>query len=277
MLKHSFCHLPGIGPKKEQGLWAKGIVTWEDFLAAGSGSQAVGNRQEQLLRVRDSLRQLGRNNAEYFAALLPRSEMWRLFGTFQDQTAYLDIETTGTGQGLDHITCIGLYDGREIQSFVHGRNLEAFADRILDYKLLVTFNGSCFDIPFIERELQIQLPAAHVDLRFLLKSLGYAGGLKSVEKQFGLDRGCLSGADGFLAVLLWERFQATEDERFLETLLAYNAEDVINLEFLMARAYTLKQAACPVAFDDPAPEMLHPFPNPYTAHAAVLEPFRMWG
>ena len=272
MLKHSFCHLPGIGPKKEHRLWERGILTWEDFLEPGNEPFVAEKVQEQQNRVRDSLRQLGQNNAEYFAALLPRAEMWRLFRTFRDQTAYLDIETTGMGRGLDHITCIGLYDGREIQSFVHGRNLEAFADRILDYKLLVTFNGSCFDLPFIERELQIQLPAAHVDLRFLLKSLGYAGGLKSVEKQFDLDRGCLSGADGFLAVLLWERFQATEDERFLETLLAYNAEDVINLEFLMTRAYTLKQAACPVALDDPAPEVLHPFPNPYTAHAAVLEP-----
>ncbi len=276
MLKHSFCHLPGIGPKKEHRLWERGILTWEDFLAAGCRSGAAGNQQEQLLRVRDSLRQLGHNNAEYFAALLPRSEMWRLFGTFQDQTAYLDIETTGTGQGLDHITCIGLYDGHEIQSFVHGRNLEAFADRILDYKLLVTFNGSCFDIPFIERELQIRLPAAHIDLRFLLKSLGYAGGLKSVERQFGLDRGCLSGADGFLAVLLWERFQTTADERFLETLLAYNADDVINLEILMSRAYQLKQAACPIDFES-GPEVLHPFPNPYTPHVDVLEPFRMWG
>ena len=269
MLKHSFCHLPGIGPKKERGLWAKGIVTWEDFLAAGSRSGAAGKVAEQHIRIRDSLRQLGHNNAEYFAALLPRSEMWRLFGTFRDQTAYLDIETTGMGQGLDHITCIGLFDGIEVQSFVQGRNLEAFADRILDYKLLVTFNGSCFDLPFIQQELQIRLPAAHVDLRFLLKSLGYAGGLKSVEKQFGLDRGCLSGADGFLAVLLWDRFQATNDERYLETLLAYNAEDVINLEFLMTRAYNLKQTACPIDFE-PCPEALHPFSNPYTPHADVL-------
>ncbi len=272
MLKHSFCHLPGIGPKKEHRLWERGILTWEDFLESGNEPFVAGKVQEQQKRIRDSLQQLGQQNAEYFAALLPKPEMWRLFGAFQGQTAYLDIETTGMGPGLDHITCIGLFDGREVQTFVHGRNLEAFADRILDYKLLVTFNGSCFDLPFIERELQIRLPAAHIDLRFLLKGLGYAGGLKSVEQVFGLDRGLLKNADGYLAVLLWDRYRSTGNERYLETLLAYNAEDVINLEFLMSRAYNLKRSVCP--FDsEPCSDALHAFPNPYTAHAEILGQF----
>ena len=273
MLKHSFCHLPGVGPKKERRFWENGIVTWEDFLDAGRETPVSAKAQEHRSRIRDSLQHLSRHDAEYFAALMPKPEMWRLFKTFKDQTAYLDIETTGMGQGLDHITCIGLFDGRGVQTFVHGRNLETFADRILDYKLLVTFNGSCFDLPFIERELQIQLPAAHIDLRFLLKSLGYAGGLKAVEQAFGLDRGLLKNADGYLAVLLWDRYRSTGDERYLETLLAYNAEDVINLEVLMSRAYNLKRTACP--FDsDPCPDAVHPFPNPYAAHAEVLDRFR---
>ena len=29
MLTKSFCHLPGVGPKTEQKLWAKGIRSWE--------------------------------------------------------------------------------------------------------------------------------------------------------------------------------------------------------------------------------------------------------
>ena len=275
MLKHSFCHLPGVGPKKERRFWENGIVTWEDFLDADREAPVSAKAQEHRSRIRDSLQELARHNAEYFAALLPKPEMWRLFKTFQDRTAYLDIETTGMGQGLDHITCIGLFDGRGVQTFVHGRNLETFADRILDYKLLVTFNGSCFDLPFIERELQTRLPAAHIDLRFLLKGLGYAGGLKSVEQAFGLDRGLLKNADGYLAVLLWDRYRSTGDERYLETLLAYNAEDVINLEVLMSRAYNLKRAACPF-YAEPCADALHAFPNPFAAHAEVLDQLRFF-
>lgn len=274
MLTHSFCHFPGIGPKREKQFWRKGIRTWQDLLLKGEKDVLTRQDQHWQTLVEESIRQLERGNAEYFAGLLPRSEMWRLFGEFKDQTAYLDIETTGMGQGLDHITCIGLFDGSSVQSFVQGQNLEEFADRILEYKLLVTFNGACFDVPFIERELQIAMPAAHIDLRFLLKSLGYAGGLKSVERQFGLDRGCLSNADGYLAVLLWKRFEATAEKRVLETLLAYNAEDVINLEVLMAKAYQLKRAACALTADtvtDTCLDKSQPFPNPYCVHPEVLD------
>lgn len=269
MLCHTFCHLPGIGLKKEKQFWRRGITTWQDFL--GEEDKPVQGKPSATQRalVQESFEQLSRGNVEYFAHLLPKSEMWRLFGQFRERTVYLDIETTGRGQGLDHITCITLFDGTSVQSFVQGRDLESFADRIQEYKLLVTFNGSCFDLPFIKRELQIAMPAAHIDLRFVLKSLGYAGGLKSVEQQFGLDRGCLRGADGYLAVLLWERFEATADERVLETLLAYNTEDVINLEVLMAKAYNLKRGFCPLE-TAPCPDRAHPFPNPYQAHPEVL-------
>lgn len=275
MLRSSFCHLPGIGLKKERAFWEKGVLTWDDFLRQGRAGHASARFRDLLLRVEESLQQLRQHNTEYFAKLLPRSELWRLFGTFDKKTAYLDIETSGMGQGLDHITCIGLFDGQQVQTFVHGRNLECFADRILEYKLLVTFNGSCFDLPMIERELQITLPEAHIDLRFLLKSLGYTGGLKAVEQDFGLDRGLLNRADGFLAVQLWNGFQTTDDERYLETLLAYNAEDVINLEFLMSKAYNLKRAASGLD-TQPCPEVQHPFPNPYQVFPEILEQYQVW-
>jgi hypothetical protein len=81
---------------------------------------------------------------------------------------------------------------------------------------------------------------AHIDLRYVLKSLGYAGGLKRCEKALGLDRGDLDGVDGFFAVLLWQEFQQTGNIKALETLLAYNIEDVVNLETLMVLAYNMK-------------------------------------
>ena len=40
-------------------------------------------------------------------------------------------------------------------------------------------------------------------------------------------------------MLLWREFELTGDEDFLRTLLAYNAEDVLNLGNLAARAYNL--------------------------------------
>jgi len=50
----------------------------------------------------------------------------------------------------------------------------------------------------------------------------------------------LSDIDGFFAVLLWEEYQRTGDQKALDTLLAYNIQDTINLENLMVTAYNMK-------------------------------------
>ncbi|EMG19063.1 hypothetical protein LEP1GSC150_2198 [Leptospira interrogans serovar Copenhageni str. LT2050] len=31
MLRHTFCHLPGIDSKEEKNLWEKGIYDWKDL------------------------------------------------------------------------------------------------------------------------------------------------------------------------------------------------------------------------------------------------------
>jgi uncharacterized protein len=64
--------------------------------------------------------------------------------------------------------------------------------------------------------------------------------LKSCERQLGLERKELADVDGFFAVLLWQEFKRKKDHRALETLLAYNATDVVHLEALMVQAYNLK-------------------------------------
>lgn len=55
----------------------------------------------------------------------------------------------------------------------------------------------------------------------------------------GLNRGDLDGVDGYFAVLLWNEYKKTGTQKALETLLAYNIEDVVNLEILMVEAYNL--------------------------------------
>lgn len=81
---------------------------------------------------------------------------------------------------------------------------------------------------------------AHIDLRYVLGSLGYKGGLKGCEKQFGIDREELNGVDGLFAVHLWNDYKRKGNRKALETLLAYNILDVVNLEKLMVFAYNLK-------------------------------------
>jgi hypothetical protein len=55
-----------------------------------------------------------------------------------------------------------------------------------------------------------------------------------------MDRGDLSDIDGFFAVLLWDEYQRTGDQKALNTLLAYNIQDTVTLENLMVTAYNMK-------------------------------------
>ncbi len=67
-----------------------------------------------------------------------------------------------------------------------------------------------------------------------------AGGLKQCERALGICRGSLDGVDGYFAVLLWYDYLRNGNEKALETLIAYNIEDVVNLEALMVKAYNMK-------------------------------------
>ena len=51
--------------------------------------------------------------------------------------------------------------------------------------------------------------------------------------------------DGYTAVLLWNYYCRTKDPNSLETLLAYNYEDSVRLEWLMIEAYNQKVSGLP--------------------------------
>ncbi|MDP2326387.1 MAG: ribonuclease H-like domain-containing protein, partial [Gammaproteobacteria bacterium] len=165
---------------------------------------------------------------------------------------------------------IALYDGRSIRHYVHGQNLAEFARDIRDYRLLVTYNGKCFDLPILRAAFGLSLDQGHIDLRYVLASLGYKGGLKGCERRLGLDRGDLANVDGFFAVLLWREYRMRKNPQALETLLAYNIRDVVNLEPLLIKAYNLKAAATP--FGTAASLSLPPPPpEPFRAHAPTID------
>ena len=179
-------------------------------------------------------------NPNYFAELIPAGHHWRFFPEFRNATVYLDIETTGLSRYYETITTISLYDGKSIFYYVKDQNLDDFPEDIKQYKVIVTYNGKSFDVPFIERYFGIQLSQAHIDLRYILASLGYKGGLKFCETRLGFNRGDLTDIDGFFAVLLWYDYLKNRNEKALETLLAYNIQDVLTLEILMVISYNLK-------------------------------------
>ncbi len=269
MLKNTFLHIPGVGGITEKRFWDSGIHSWQDFTKE-CPVRLSQSKQETLSRfIQESQQHIQSGKPRYFSDLLPANQHWRFFPEFRDSTVYLDIETTGLERYYNSITTMALYDGEAIYYYVNGRNLDDFLDKIKKYKVIVSYNGKSFDIPFIESYFGVKLNHAHIDLRYILASLGYTGGLKSCEAQLGIDRGDLQGIDGYFAVLLWNDYQENGNEKALESILAYNIQDTVNLEALMIEAYNMKIRQTPFyrkQLKDPV------FPkNPFRADMKTVE------
>lgn len=251
MLTNTFVHTPGVGCSTERRIWASGIRDWNDFLArpgtAGLGSRLTKTVEEHLEASLSSLNEL---DQRFFARFLPSREQWRVYPEFLDKMAYLDIETTGLGEE-DQVTVIGLYDGRAMRQFVRGKPiggslpLEEFKEAMEPYGVLVTFFGSGFDLPFLRREFgDLKEGRMHLDLCYLMRRLGFSGGLKRVEQSVGIRRSDeTAGLNGWDAVRLWAEHRRGSREA-LGLLLRYNREDVENLQALLWFATQSLQERC---------------------------------
>jgi len=234
VIRRTFMILPSIGGATERRLWREGILDWDCFLGCRHISGISETRKERLdghLGIASEF--LERGETSYFCRLLPSREHWRLLEAAGDDVAFLDIETNGLGQ--DAITTVvGVHKGGEDTALVRGRDLSAASiSRALEgAKLIVTYNGSTFDLPMLEREFPFAVPRVpHFDLRHGCSRLGYAGGLKSVERQLGIARDKdLEYMTGEQAVWLWHAWERKGSENALRTLLRYNMEDVKNLK-----------------------------------------------
>lgn len=142
--------------------------------------------------------------------------------------AYLDIETDRKGK----ICVIGLLveNNGFIQWYGDNISTESIERELSNVKTIVTFNGDLFDLPQIKKCLNIDLQTNFVsrDLFKDKKKLGIKGGLKQLEKMFGIERKT-EGVNGYQAMWLWEKYKKHGNREALELLLEYNKEDVVNL------------------------------------------------
>src|SRR5207247_3729178 len=111
-----------------------------------------GKLREGVSQSRD---RLAAGDIEYFAHKLPQTEHWRLLPHVIENAAFLDIEAAG-----DQITVIGILDRHGLAS------LSTLPERAREWKALVTFNGTAFDLPILRRVFpEWQPPAVHIDLK----------------------------------------------------------------------------------------------------------------
>ncbi|QSQ28114.1 ribonuclease H-like domain-containing protein [Pyxidicoccus parkwayensis] len=240
MLQRTFQHIPGVGPWREKDLWSRGIRTWDDFPAAGTGV-AISKKTDDIARARiaEAREALERKDLRKLAELIPPREHWRLYPAFQDDAVYFDIETDG--KDAQAPTVVSLFDSAGLHVFIQGRNMDALPEAMAERRLWVTFNGSCFDVPVLRDYFgpaRFPVPEAHIDLRFVTRRLGIGGGLKEIEAKIGAERPPhLKGVNGYDAVLLWRAYLRRGDVEALRFLVEYNLYDSFQLRTLMDFTY----------------------------------------
>src|SRR3989338_8993779 len=225
MIQSSFIFLERVKKGLEENLWKQGINSWDYFLNSGKiNGLSTGRKRYYDRKILEARKALYNFDSSYFKKILPQSEYYRLYDFFKDDCVFLDIETTGLDSKNDDITVIGVFDGISTKTMIKNINL--------DYKMIVTFNGSSFDVPFINKKCPDLLPnVPNFDVKSVTDRLNLKGGLKEIERKLGIKRGKIVekfyGGD---ALTLWKMYKATGDDYYLSLLVEYNEEDIVNLK-----------------------------------------------
>lgn len=246
MLTKTFYHFPGSSVLLEKSLWKQGCKDWFDFLLRPDRFQLGSLDYKAWLNpIQQSLQAYHEKDALYFDRVLGPHQAWRAWKDYRDSCVYLDIETNGS-RGPGAVTVVGLYDGADFKCLIRDKDLHHLQELLSKYQMVVTFHGYGFDIPVLKNEFSgIVFPPIHLDLCPTLRQIGLKGGLKKIEEQLGLNRSQdTTGLTGYDAVRLWRSYLYSGNQRALDTLVAYNKEDVVNLEVLAEYAYEQLSKRC---------------------------------
>lgn len=241
MIECTFAHLPGIRRKGEIRLWQTHITRWENMVAHTTThphfTKKVWNRaRSAIIPLQTALEE---RNFTYIANQIPEEYHWRFIPNFWGKILYIDVEMTGLDIFTDKITTIACFDGEEYRYFVQDKDLHEFVPYLENFDAIATFDGERVDLPFLEKQFEIQIDQIHFDLFQLSRRLHFQGGLKQLEERFDLNRNDLQGISGKSAIYLWQRYQESKDPSYLNTLIAYNIADVQFLASLLRIFYNL--------------------------------------
>ncbi len=237
-IENSFILAPGIGEKTEQKLWKAGVRHWDDF---PDSDVISGSRKKRVAEFLDKARRnLEVGNTPFFGQKLPSKSTWRLYENFRENACFFDIETTGLDAERNSVTTVSFHRSGQDVTLVKDQDLtgERLQEELFESSILVSFNGRRFDQPFLEKNFGIQIEKPHIDLMYLCRRLGVSGGLKQIERNFGIERE-LEDIDGREAVKLWKMYEQEDDQEALERLVRYNRYDARNLKQLFQEVHGL--------------------------------------
>lgn len=168
----------------------------------------------------------------------------------------LDIEATGLDPSRCKVCLIALLvetdSGIRITQFLAENHYEEFKvlEAAMDFLerenigYLITFNGQAYDIPFINRRLEMNYSDRHIELfnfdlfRFLRKSTDLKSRIgsmsqMSIENYYGIFSDRKDTITGRESVRLFDEYALTGNSTIEKVILTHNREDVLQLYRLM--------------------------------------------
>ncbi len=246
MLSHSFCHLSGVREAGEEMLWRRGILCWNDLVRAPVGLLSTAKHAALCAALPASRAALAAADLGYFLARLPLRHRVRVLPEVLNRTAFVDVETDGLDPQALVTTVVVLRNGNA-SGYVRGPDLDRLATDLRSAALLVTYNGTRFDLPVLRRHGLLEGQPHHLDLCPVLHAWGLYGGLKKTAQRLGIRRPAeLTGRTGAEAAALWHRYARDADASALVELLRYNAWDALALPQLAWRVLAWSMAGYPL-------------------------------
>lgn len=240
MIDRSFIMLPGVGIETERRIWTQGVNSWEQFISsphlAGISDIRLSQLQSQAREISGSVSE---RNIKRLTELLPPSEHWRLLEGWNDRYACLDIEIARLSNKLCPVI-LSVLRGETCTTLVRGDGLywSAFDELLRGADFLVTFNGSSFDLPLLERHGYSIGRIVHLDLRRFCHRVELNGGLKSIEEQLDIQRSReLEFSTSEQVSYLWQLWESKGSKNALDLLIAYNRRDTCSLSVIAKEIY----------------------------------------
>lgn len=232
ILFYSQNQIEGISEALEKHNWESGIVSQEDLRQKSNWQYSIFDENPLDL----SINALKNNDVDYYIKRLNKKDYYRIAFSYPNKVMFLDIETTGLSKVYSYITMIGWYKNSKYKCWLHGNPVDKLIKDLNDINIVVTFNGTLFDLPFIKEKYEdlhhVLSNKAHIDLRFFAKRYNYTGGQKKIEEELGFVRpNDLEGVDGKEAISLWYKF-LKGDRLALDKLIYYNYNDIGGMIYL---------------------------------------------
>ncbi|MEM3038883.1 MAG: ribonuclease H-like domain-containing protein [Thermoplasmata archaeon] len=251
VLERSFVMIQGIGLKREEQLWKNGITDFDEFTDA-TALPGISQDLTPILKERanEAKRRILLNDREWIADALPEQEKWRMLSLVGDRSVALDVECAKINRTIAPVLVSVCRRGKGCTTLIRGEDLywDRLAKLLHGTDILLTFNGSSFDLPLLRR-CGFKLDGfIHLDLRRFSRRAGLAGGLKRIERTMGIRRPReLEYSTGSQASYLWNLWASRGSRRAIDLLIDYNrrdAESLFPLSYMIYHRLRTKRLMC---------------------------------